>query len=301
MPALLRAGVRRARSAPRRRGCASGSRRPACARINNIVDVTNYVMLEIGQPMHAFDLAQLAGGALVVRRRAAPARRMRTLDGIDRALDAGHAGDRRRRAAQSRSAASWAARTRRSAATTTMIVLESAYFEPASVRRTSKRLGLKTEASTRFERGADVNAPPVGDRARRRAARSRSAPAQPLGPTDRRYPAPRQPLTADAARVAHRARARAATCRTRTCRAHPRAARVRASRPRATAPEPARGRVTVPTFRVDVLREVDLIEEVGAALRLSIGCPTTLPGARPTPQPRAGSAHRARSRSCGRC
>src|SRR5438445_12713846 len=74
------------------------------------------------------------------------------------------------------------------------MVLESAYFKPASVRRTSKRLGLKTEASTRFERGADINAAPAAI-ARAAALLQQIGAAQPLGPTIDRYPVPRPPLT----------------------------------------------------------------------------------------------------------
>src|SRR5260221_1830292 len=77
---------------------------------------------------------------------------------------------------------------------TKLMVLESAYFKPASVRRTSKRLGLKTEASTRFERGADVQAAPAAI-ARAAALLQQIGAAQPLGPTIDRYPAPRPALT----------------------------------------------------------------------------------------------------------
>ena len=70
---------------------------------------------------------------------------------------------------------------------TKLMVLESAYFKPASVRRTSKRLGLKTEASTRFERGADVNAAPAAI-ARAAALLQQIGAAQPLGPTIDKYP-----------------------------------------------------------------------------------------------------------------
>ena len=83
MPALLRAGVRGARRAVARVAgrAARGGRRPP---INNIVDVTNYVMLELGQPMHAFDLDRLAGRA--TRSAGAAGRAAATLDGVERAL-----------------------------------------------------------------------------------------------------------------------------------------------------------------------------------------------------------------------
>jgi len=121
--------------------------------ISNVVDVTNYVMLETGQPMHAFDHAKLAGPAIVVRR-ARAGERLTTLDGKARALtadmlviadaDRAHAIGGVMGGADSEVSAG----TRR-------IVFEAAYFNPQSVRATSKTLGLKTEASMRFERGAD--------------------------------------------------------------------------------------------------------------------------------------------------
>src|SRR4029079_4772898 len=74
-------------------------------------------------------------------------------------------------------------------AATKLMVLESAYFKPASIRRTSKRLNLKTEASTRFERGADVNAAPVAI-ARAAALLQQIGAAQPLGPVIDKYPSP---------------------------------------------------------------------------------------------------------------
>ena len=128
--------------------------------INNIVDITNYVMLEFGQPMHAFDLDRLAGRRLIVRR-AREEETLKTLDGIERELDeemlviadADHA---------TAIGGVMGGRSSEIGPGTTRMALESAYFQPASVRRTSKRLGLKTEASIRFERGGDVAAPPVG-------------------------------------------------------------------------------------------------------------------------------------------
>ena len=124
--------------------------------INNVVDVTNYVLLELGQPMHAFDLEKLAGSEIRIRR-AVPGERITTLDGVDRALDPEMLVIADAEKAQAVAGVMGGGRSEVSDATTT-IVLESAFFDPKSVRRTSKRLGLKTEASARFERGADVNA-----------------------------------------------------------------------------------------------------------------------------------------------
>src|SRR5690242_14027086 len=133
--------------------------------INNVVDVTNYVMFELGQPMHAFDLDKLAEKRIVVRR-ARPGEKIRTLDGAERTLakEMCIIGDAARAvaiAAVMGGAKSEIGFARRN------ILLESAWFDPISVRRTSKALGLRTEASYRFERGAD---PEMADLASRRAA-----------------------------------------------------------------------------------------------------------------------------------
>ena len=124
--------------------------------INNVVDVTNYVLLELGQPMHAFDLETLAGREIRIRR-AAPGERITTLDGVDRALDPEMLVIADRDKAQAVAGVMGGGGSEVSDRTKT-IVLESAFFDPKSVRRTSRKLGLKTEASARFERGADVNA-----------------------------------------------------------------------------------------------------------------------------------------------
>ena len=123
--------------------------------ISNIVDVTNYVMLELGQPMHAFDFARI-GGARIRVRRARPGEVLRTLDGQVRELtpDMLMIADAERPVAIG--GVMGGADSEVSASTKT-IVFEAAYFNPLSVRRTSKRLGLKTEASIRFERGSDPN------------------------------------------------------------------------------------------------------------------------------------------------
>lgn len=133
--------------------------------INNVVDVTNYVMFELGQPMHAFDLDKLAEKRIVVRR-ARAGEKIRTLDGAERTLgnetcviaDAVRAVAIAGVMGGAESEIGFASRN---------ILLESAWFDPISVRRSSKALGLRTEASYRFERGAD---PEMADLASRRAA-----------------------------------------------------------------------------------------------------------------------------------
>src|ERR1700680_3807146 len=123
------------------------------ASISNLVDATNYVMLELGQPMHAFDLDKLAERRIVVRR-ARAGEKMRTLDDIDRTLspDVCVIAD----AAQSVAIGGvMGGATGGISGATRNVLLESACFDPISVRRTSKALGLRTEASMRFERGAD--------------------------------------------------------------------------------------------------------------------------------------------------
>jgi phenylalanyl-tRNA synthetase beta chain len=133
--------------------------------INNVVDATNYVMLELGHPLHAFDLDALAGRRIVVRR-ARPGEKFRTLDGVERQLkpemcmvcDAERAGGI--------GGVMGGAETEISPSTKN-VLLECAWFDPISIRRTSKALNLRTEASTRFERALD---PEMAEVASRRCA-----------------------------------------------------------------------------------------------------------------------------------
>lgn len=122
--------------------------------INNIVDITNYVMLELGQPMHAFDLDQVAERRIIVRR-AADGEQMRTLDSIDRQLDASMLviADAARAVGL---AGVMGAENSEITAQTQTILFESATFNPMAVRQAAKKLGLRTEASSRFEKGLDV-------------------------------------------------------------------------------------------------------------------------------------------------
>lgn len=123
--------------------------------INNIVDITNYILLGTGQPMHCFDLAKVNGGKIVVRT-VQPGTKFTTLDGVERTLTgrdlmicnaeepmciAGVFGGLDSGVTE----------------TTTSIFLESAYFHPTWVRKTARRLGLNTDSSFRFERGMDPN------------------------------------------------------------------------------------------------------------------------------------------------
>ncbi len=127
--------------------------------ISNVVDATNYVLIEIGHPMHAFDLSRLAGAELRIRR-ARPGERIRTLDGVERELAAGMLVIADAVEPQAVAGVMGGAGSEVWSGTRT-IAFESAYFNPVSVRRTSRRTGLKTEASARFERGADINAAPL--------------------------------------------------------------------------------------------------------------------------------------------
>jgi phenylalanyl-tRNA synthetase beta chain len=131
--------------------------------INNVVDASNYVMLERGQPTHPYDLGQLGGRGLIVRR-AEPGEKVETLDGVTRTLglpgrsvgDTGEDclicdGDN----VPVGVAGIMGGASSEIVPSTSEVLLEAAYFTPMAIARTSKRLGLRTEASARFERGCD--------------------------------------------------------------------------------------------------------------------------------------------------
>jgi len=122
--------------------------------INNVVDITNYVLLEMGHPLHAFDMDKLRGKKIRVER-AGPGQKIKTLDGTDRSLpdDALLIEDAEGPLAVAGIMGGSESEVKE---TTRNIFLESAYFVPSSVRRTSKALGLKTESAYRFERGTDI-------------------------------------------------------------------------------------------------------------------------------------------------
>jgi phenylalanyl-tRNA synthetase beta chain len=136
--------------------------------ISNLVDVTNYVMLELGQPLHAFDLDQVRGERIVVRR-AGPGERLRTLDGIDRILTTEDlvVADGEAAAAL---AGTMGGEGSEVGPGTSRVLIEAAAWDAPTVMHMSRRHGLRSEASARFERGVDPNLPPV---AAARAARLR--------------------------------------------------------------------------------------------------------------------------------
>jgi len=132
--------------------------------INNVADITNYTMLELGQPMHAFDLDKLAENRIVVRR-AANGENMTTLDEVERELD-----DSMLMICDAEKPVAvggvMGGLDSSISDATTSVLLEVAYFDRASIRQTSRKLGLATEASYRFERGVDIeNLKRASDRA----------------------------------------------------------------------------------------------------------------------------------------
>src|SRR5437763_473689 len=124
--------------------------------VNNAVDAINYTLMEMGHPTHAFDLDKLEGGKIIVRR-ARQGETLKTLDGVDRKLSSDDLviADAGRPVALAGVMGGFDTMiTER----TKNILIESAWFDPAAVRRTAKRHGLHTDASHRFERGADYGA-----------------------------------------------------------------------------------------------------------------------------------------------
>jgi phenylalanyl-tRNA synthetase beta chain len=259
--------------------------------ISNIVDITNYVLLELGYPMHAFDHATLAGPAIVVRR-AHAGEKLRTLDGKERTLEADMLVIADAEGAQAIGGVMGGAASEVSAETS-RIVLEAAWFNPKSVRATSKRLGLRTEASYRFERGADLTGTA---QAMARALQLIEAvgAGRAAGPIVDCYPVPygERTLTLGPALVG------------RTLGMdvpEPEALRIlgslgfgvrtlggwQAGAPEAATPMSHPGhawQVGVPGWRVDIQRPVDVVEEIGRHYGFE-HLPSTFPAVEQAPSP----------------
>jgi len=238
--------------------------------INNVVDITNYVLLEYGHPLHAFDFKLLAGGKIIVKR-AGEGDAFTTLDGQERVLSpedlticdgekpvalAGIMGGQNSEINDA----------------TTDILIESACFEPTMVRRTSKRLGIHTESSHRFERGADVgNLTRPLDRAAALMAQLAGGRVS-TGILDV-YPEPAAPrsITLRLERVNQMLGLELSTTEVESILLNLEFG--------VTVADDGLFSITVPTFRVDIEREIDLIEEI-ARLNGYENIPATMPRVR---------------------
>jgi phenylalanyl-tRNA synthetase beta chain len=257
------------------------------ASINNVVDATNYVMLELGHPMHAFDMDRLAEHRIVVRR-ARAGERIRTLDGVERTLsqDVCVIADAAR--AVGIGGIMGGAETEIGLATHN-VLLESAWFDPVSIRRSSKVLGLHTEASTRFERGAD---PEMAELASRRCAAliRELARGEVLAGVVDVYPARRDPLPVELSRkeLLRVMGANVPDGEIEIILGGLGFAPRRTDETRGT-PDSLRARwlCRQPSWRQDVTREVDLIEEVAR----HYGFDKFTPRLHPSKQPAARLPH----------
>ncbi|WP_028319496.1 phenylalanine--tRNA ligase subunit beta [Desulfobulbus elongatus] len=239
--------------------------------INNIVDITNYVMLECGQPMHAFDFTTLRGQKIVVRQPRTGETSLTTLDGSPRQLDPEMLliCDAERPVAVA--GVMGGLETEITGATTT-ILLESACFNPVSIRRTARKLGIPSESSYRFERGVDPN---LADSALERAValvvELAGAQADPDGIDV--YPGNKPPLCL-------RLRVERVCSLLGTELSRDQIARyLKSIEFQITSLDETTLEVEVPSFRVDIEREIDLVEEVARLVGYN-AIPTSQPSIR---------------------
>lgn len=223
--------------------------------INNVVDVTNVVLFELGQPLHAFDLDRLRGPAIRVRR-ARGGERLTTLDGRERALDPEVLviADRDRPVAV---AGVMGGADSEVSAGTTRLLLECAWFEPRRIRRGSRHLGLATEASRRFERGVDPEIGPVAT-ARFLELLMEACPGCRLGAAREIRAAGGEPRTIALRLSRHRRLTGMDVAAADAARA------LAAMDFRVSGGDPLE--VVVPTWRADVAIEDDLVEEVARSV-----------------------------------
>ena len=221
--------------------------------INNIVDATNYVLMESGHPTHAFDLSRIHAGRIVVRK-ARNGERLVTLDGVEHPLKEGVLliADPAKPLAL---AGIMGGRDSEIGASTRDVLVESAWFDPVSVRKTSKALGIHTEASHRFERGADLEATlPAANRAAQLIQELAGGEILP-GPLDN-YPGAlkRPPVLLR--------RSRLARLLGLEIDGHQVERILDSLQFRILDSNPEGWTVALPTSRMDVGREIDLIEEI---------------------------------------
>ncbi|MGH2711967.1 MAG: phenylalanine--tRNA ligase subunit beta [Actinomycetota bacterium] len=236
--------------------------------VSNVVDATNYAMLELGQPMHPFDLKLLAGPGIEVRT-AAEGEKLTTLDGVERTMTKEDLliADVER---STGIAGVMGAGNSEVSQATTDILLESAHFQPVSVLRTARRLGLRTEASIRFERGADPEAVP-GAAARAAALIASWSGGQVLsGAIDVGSAPERRTVSVRPSRASILVGIELSSSDVREALGR---LRLQATE------EGEQVVVEVPGYRFDLEREVDLIEEVARTVGYE-RVPSTLPGVR---------------------
>ncbi len=246
---------------------------------NNVVDITNYVMYECGQPLHAFDLEQIAGRSIIVRPTNKPGTFV-TLDDVERELPVGTLMicDAEREVAI---AGVMGGQNSEVSDMTTDVLIESAYFSPASIRRTSTALGLQTDASYRFERGVDTG---IQAWAAMRAAflMADVAGGDVVAGIVDEHPNPSEPITLDL---------RLSRITVITGVDVPREEVVRLLTGIGFEVDSDQGeiiRFRVPTYRPDVEREIDLIEEVARLYgydRIKEPATTPVPSFTPSDRP----------------
>ncbi len=234
--------------------------------INNVVDVTNFVLHELGQPLHAFDADAITGGHIRVKRAEANEHFV-TLDNVARTLSADNLVIADGNGAPMALAGVFGGKTSGVGAGTTRVFLESAYFAPAGVRRTSQAHGLKTDASFRFERGTDPYMVPL---ALKRAALLLQvvAGARPAAPVvdEFPHPIPNSPVRLRLARVAQLIGQEIPAERIREILTNLDVIIEEETtvEPKHQAPGTKHHEwlLQVPPYRVDVTREADVIEEI---------------------------------------
>lgn len=256
--------------------------------LSNVVDATNLALLQFGHPLHAFDLHKLAGQKIVVRR-ARPGEKIKTLDGQEREVGPGDLliADAEAGVAV---AGVMGGQTSEVSESTTDVLLECAYFAPALIRRTSKKLKLHTEASHRFERGTDANGiPAVADACAqlivKLAGGDLAAPATDVYPQKQALPT----LTLRPERTTAILGLSISASEQKECL------------DALGLPVHSDGKlltVEIPTRRPDLTREIDLIEEVARVYGLH-HIPTTLPKM-PMHAPQPGTAVMTRYRNADR-
>jgi phenylalanyl-tRNA synthetase beta chain len=251
--------------------------------ISNVADATNYVLNEIGQPTHAFDLDKLEGGKIIVRR-ARAGEALTTLDGVERKLSSEDLviADAVKPVAL---AGVMGGEATMITYATRNVLIESAWFDPASIRRTARRLGMHTDASHRYERGAD---PGITSVACARVvelivASAGGAVSAEIDAVARAVPQPRLTLATsevkrilgveiplhEISRILRRLGFQIEIVRMED-------SRIERVGDKFCAEGSTEINVTVPTWRLDVEREIDLIEEV-ARIYSYLKIPGTLP------------------------